>query len=226
MTPYKAGESTCPCLHRGTESPQFLPAKGGLPIAIGGRCLNQEIYNSRIPPYRLGPVPFSSIKYDTQIKPRNIQDTIKILQQIRVIMHTKVAFTVVLASSSLASAALMAEQEVRPRQTSNPGGPVQSLSSSASVTDAGATGVMSIQTDTSVSLSIQTDTVPGGDDSTVSPTPSSTESSTGLSSTTGSSETSSTPATTVSDAGAAPRETGFALAAAAAAGFIGAVAVL
>ncbi|KAI1380459.1 hypothetical protein F4677DRAFT_406932 [Hypoxylon crocopeplum] len=140
-------------------------------------------------------------------------------------MHAKLALLAGFAGSNLASAAFapdaanVVEREVRPRQTTNPGGPIQSLSGSSSVTDEGTTGVLSIQTDTSIVLSIQTDTVVGGG-STASPSPSGTDSS---SSTT---ETSAAASSSVSDAGAAqPRETGFALAAAAAAaGFIGAVA--
>ncbi|OTB09444.1 hypothetical protein M426DRAFT_6717 [Hypoxylon sp. CI-4A] len=104
-------------------------------------------------------------------------------------------------------------------QTSNPGGPVQSLSegiSSITATDQGTSGVMSIQTDTSI-LSIQTDTVPGSDDSTVSPTPSSTSpvSSSATETSSSSSETASTSSSASDAEGAAPRETGYVLAAAA-----------
>ncbi|KAI1099211.1 hypothetical protein F4804DRAFT_91821 [Jackrogersella minutella] len=142
-------------------------------------------------------------------------------------MHTKIALTL-FASSSLVSAAFahFVEGEVQPRQTSNPGGPLQSLSSAV---DQSSTEVSSIQTDTSGILSIQTNTVV----STVSLASSGSETgspTTGSSTTetSASSETSSAPSSSVSGAGASPpRETGYALAAAAAAaGFIGVVAAL
>ncbi|KAI2628704.1 hypothetical protein GGR54DRAFT_636418 [Hypoxylon sp. NC1633] len=131
-------------------------------------------------------------------------------------MHTRLALVACIVSSSPAAASLapkgarVAERQVQPRQTSNPGGPVQSLSSA---TDVGTTGVLSIQTDTSVTLSIPTDT----------------ETTSSAASTSGSSETSAAVSSSVSPAGAAlPRETGLALAAvaAAAAGFAGAVVAL
>ncbi|KAI0139129.1 hypothetical protein F4776DRAFT_52294 [Hypoxylon sp. NC0597] len=129
-------------------------------------------------------------------------------------MHANLALAFIFASSSLVSA-----------QSSNPGGPVQSLTS---VTDQGTTGVMSIQTDTSGVLSIQTDTVISGTDSTASPTPSGSDTGSSTTATSGSSETSAAVSSSVSPAGAAPRETGYFVAAAAAvaAGFVGVVAAL
>ncbi|KAI1208139.1 uncharacterized protein F4807DRAFT_431738 [Annulohypoxylon truncatum] len=114
-------------------------------------------------------------------------------------MHAKLALTIALLSHGLASG-----------QTSNPGGPVQSISSA---TDQTTTGV----------LSIQTDTVTSG--TTVSVTSGSETGSTTTESSS-SSATSSAPSSSASDAGAAsPRETGYALAAAAA-GLIGVFAAL
>ncbi|KAI1399982.1 hypothetical protein F4819DRAFT_462933 [Hypoxylon fuscum] len=142
-------------------------------------------------------------------------------------MYGKLALTLAFASSTLVSAInaepIDAAHQVKPRQTTNPGGPLQSASGSVSVTDVGTTGVLSIQTDTTV-LSIQTDTVPGGDDSSATSPASGSETASSASGASSSSETSASASSSVSDAGAAPpRETGFALAAAAAAGFVGAV---
>ncbi|KAI1141455.1 hypothetical protein F5Y05DRAFT_261905 [Hypoxylon sp. FL0543] len=127
-------------------------------------------------------------------------------------MHAKRALALVFASSTLASA-----------QSSNPGGPIQSVSSAA---DQGTTGVLSIQTDTSV-LSIQTNTVVSGSDSTVSPTASGSESVSATTVTSSSTETSAAVSSSVSPGGA-PRETGYVVAAGAAiaAGFVGVVAAL
>ncbi|KAI1766903.1 hypothetical protein GGR53DRAFT_483996 [Hypoxylon sp. FL1150] len=102
--------------------------------------------------------------------------------------------------------------EVKPRQTTNPGGPLQSLSST-------------IQTDTSsILLSIQTDTTISRSDSSTAAI--SSESQAASSS---AAESSAALSSSVSDAGAGkPRETGFAVGAAAAVaiGFAGAVAAL
>ncbi|KAI2784212.1 hypothetical protein F4815DRAFT_454976 [Daldinia loculata] len=156
-------------------------------------------------------------------------------------MYTKFIFTTLALAGSLASATnapepiKAAERNVKPRQTSNPGGPVESLSSAA---DQGTTGVLSIQTDTSVSLSIQTDTsvsptiqtdtVISSITSAVSPTTSGSDTQSPTTETSGaSSSEASSVSTSSSDAGAAyPQETGFALAAAAAAGLVGVVAAL
>ncbi|KAI8961179.1 hypothetical protein F5Y11DRAFT_237861 [Daldinia sp. FL1419] len=154
-------------------------------------------------------------------------------------MYAKYIFTTLALASGLVSATLAAEpikaveRDLKPRQTSNPGGPVESLSSAA---DEGTTGVLSIQTDTSASRSIQTDTsvaptiqtdtVISSITSIVSPTSSGSDTPSSTAESSGSSETSSV-ATSSSDAGAAyPQETGFALAAAAAAGLAGVVAAL
>ncbi|KAI0846181.1 hypothetical protein F5Y00DRAFT_244704 [Daldinia vernicosa] len=166
-------------------------------------------------------------------------------------MYAKFIFTTLALAGSLASATYapepikVAERNVKPRQTLNPGGPVESLSSAA---DQGTTGVLSIQTDTSLSTpaqtdtpaslsiqtdtslppTIQTDTVISSITSVVSPT---TSGSDAQSSTTDTSDASSSEessiSTSSSDGGAAyPQETGFALAAAAAAGLVGVVAAL
>ncbi|KAI4862763.1 hypothetical protein F4820DRAFT_429541 [Hypoxylon rubiginosum] len=145
-------------------------------------------------------------------------------------MHSKSALALAFASGTLVSA--MAPEpagpmhEIKPRQTTNPGGPVQSISEATSATDEGTTGVLSIQTDTSsILLSIQTDTTLSRSDSSSTATVSS--ASNAASSSTA--ETSAALSSSVSDAGAAPpRETGFALGAAAAAavGFAGVVAAL
>ncbi|KAI1095539.1 hypothetical protein F5B19DRAFT_439907 [Rostrohypoxylon terebratum] len=119
----------------------------------------------------------------------------------RAIMHSKLAVYIVLLGHSLASA-----------QTSNPGGPVQSLSSATDQS-------------TSSILSIQTNTVVSNTGTTVSIT---SQSETG-STTTDIASSSSSPSSlssSVSGAGAAvPQETGYALAVVAA-GLIGAFAAL
>ncbi|XXG95493.1 hypothetical protein Hte_001757 [Hypoxylon texense] len=144
-------------------------------------------------------------------------------------MHSKSALALAFASGTLVSAltpepaGLM--HDIKPRQTSNPGGPVQSISEATSATDEGTTGVLSIQTDTSsILLSIQTDTTLTRSDSSSTAAISSASEAASSSA----AESSAALSSSVSDGGAAPRETGFALGAAAAAavGFAGVVAAL
>ncbi|KAI0899297.1 hypothetical protein F4806DRAFT_333185 [Annulohypoxylon nitens] len=116
-------------------------------------------------------------------------------------MYCQLAVYAILLSHSLASA-----------QTSNPGGPIQSLSSA---TDQSTTSVLSIQTNTVVSNTGTTASI-----TSVSETGSTTTE------TASSSSSSSAVSSSVSGAGAAmPQETGYAFAAAAA-GFIGVIAAL
>ncbi|KAI6091563.1 hypothetical protein F4821DRAFT_187829 [Hypoxylon rubiginosum] len=144
-------------------------------------------------------------------------------------MHSKSTLALALVGGTLVSATAPGPanpiHEVKPRQTTNPGGPVQSLSGTASVTDQGTTGVLSIQTDTSsILLSIQTDTTVSRSDSSTATV--SSESQAASSSVT---ESSAALSSSVSDAGAAPpRETGLVLGAAAGAaiGFAGVVMAL
>ncbi|KAI1777470.1 hypothetical protein F4818DRAFT_410512 [Hypoxylon cercidicola] len=142
-------------------------------------------------------------------------------------MHSKSALALAFVSNTLVSAVapepVNPMHEVKPRQTINPGGPVESVSGSAPATDEGTTGVLSIQTDTSsILLSIQTDTTISRSDSSTAAVSSASEAASSSAA-----ETSAALSSSVSDAGAAlPRETGFALGAAAAIGFAGAVVAL